>query len=88
MNGAMCFVNSAVPGERGGYVGGVLGIDPTSQDRTLAGKGNSGGGDYAEDRNSTEGAGDGIAVTAGSGPVLTMGKIQLLKREDAAKKSE
>ncbi|KAH8702040.1 CCCH zinc finger and SMR domain protein [Talaromyces proteolyticus] len=29
------FREFSVPGERGGYVGGVLGIDPTSYDRTL-----------------------------------------------------
>jgi hypothetical protein len=30
------FREFSVPGERGGYVGGILGIDPTSYDKTLA----------------------------------------------------
>ncbi|PGH20713.1 hypothetical protein AJ80_03473 [Polytolypa hystricis UAMH7299] len=65
-----------VPGERGGYVGGILGVDPTSYDRSLAAKSNSQGVDAA----------DGASRNSSSGPVLTMGKIQLLKREDAPKK--
>lgn len=30
------FREFSVPGERGGYVGGILGIDPTSYDKSLA----------------------------------------------------
>ncbi|KAE8144721.1 hypothetical protein BDV25DRAFT_87277 [Aspergillus avenaceus] len=61
------FREFSVPGERGGYVGGILGIDPTSYDKTLA--------------KSLENA-DAKADADANQPVLTMGKIQLLKRED------
>lgn len=61
------FREFSVPGERGGYVGGVLGIDPSSYDKNVAGLQSSGEGEKAET----------------GGPVMTMGKIQLLKREDA-----
>ena len=64
------FREFSVPGERGGYVGGVLGIDPTSFDRSLT-----------KPADSSEGN------EINSGPVLTMGKIQLLKREDVAVQS-
>ncbi|PGG97628.1 hypothetical protein AJ79_09138 [Helicocarpus griseus UAMH5409] len=77
------FREFSVPGERGGYVGGVLGIDPTSYDRNASkanGEGSSG--------DSKSQAGDENSATASSGPVLTMGKIQLLKREDANKKDD
>ncbi|KKK12004.1 hypothetical protein P175DRAFT_0560330 [Aspergillus ochraceoroseus IBT 24754] len=64
------FREFSVPGERGGYVGGILGIDPTSYDKALA--------------RSLEESGDGKDEDESSGnqPVLTMGKIQLLKRGD------
>ncbi|GAB1209320.1 hypothetical protein APSETT445_008092 [Aspergillus pseudonomiae] len=62
------FREFSVPGERGGYVGGILGIDPTSYDRSLA--------------KSLEDSADAKAGAGGNTPVLTMGKIQLLKRED------
>lgn len=64
------FREFSVPGERGGYVGGVLGIDPTSFDRSLA---------KTDDSK--------VDSEVDSGPVLTMGKIQLLKREDMAVQS-
>jgi hypothetical protein len=64
------FREFSVPGERGGYVGGVLGIDPTSFDRSLA---------KADDSK--------VDSEVDNGPVLTMGKIQLLKREDIAVQS-
>ncbi|KAJ6014492.1 hypothetical protein N7540_009083 [Penicillium herquei] len=61
------FREFSVPGERGGYVGGILGIDPTSYDKSLART-------FAEEEE---------AMRAGAGqPNLVMGKIQLLKRED------
>ncbi|KAI9932848.1 hypothetical protein MW887_009100 [Aspergillus wentii] len=60
------FREFSVPGERGGYVGGILGIDPTSYDKALA--------KSIED--------DKAASGSGNSPVMTMGKIQLLKRED------
>ncbi|KAJ5544687.1 hypothetical protein N7461_006991 [Penicillium sp. DV-2018c] len=61
------FREFSVPGERGGYVGGILGIDPTSYDKSLA----------------KELASDLTEANAGGEPsVLTMGKIQLLKREE------
>lgn len=61
------FREFSVPGERGGYVGGILGIDPTSYDKALA--------------NSLDQ--DGKADTdASTNPPMTMGKIQLLRRED------
>lgn len=65
------FREFSMPGDRNGYVGGVLGIDPTSYDRSLDGTKEDGG----ESGNSTE----------RSGPTMTMGKVQLLKREDVAK---
>ncbi|KAL4881622.1 hypothetical protein BJY04DRAFT_188470 [Aspergillus karnatakaensis] len=62
------FREFSVPGERGGYVGGILGIDPTSYDKALA--------------RSLEGA-DGVEDEGKEDePVLTMGKIQLLRRGD------
>ncbi|KAL4933843.1 CCCH zinc finger and SMR domain protein [Aspergillus undulatus] len=61
------FREFSVPGERGGYVGGILGVDPSSYDKALA-KSLEEGGDGDE-------AGD-------NQPVLTMGKIQLLRRGD------
>lgn len=60
------FREFSVPGERGGYVGGILGIDPSSYDKALAKS-------LEEEANGDEDP---------SQPVLTMGKIQLLKRGD------
>ncbi|KAL4910581.1 hypothetical protein BDW74DRAFT_304 [Aspergillus multicolor] len=60
------FREFSVPGERGGYVGGILGIDPSSYDKALAKS-------LEESEANGEDAGQ---------PVLTMGKIQLLKRGD------
>ncbi|CAG8932501.1 unnamed protein product [Penicillium salamii] len=60
------FREFSVPGERGGYVGGILGIDPTSYDKSLA----------------KELTSDSAEANAGEPPTLTMGKVQLLKRED------
>ncbi|KAL5340786.1 hypothetical protein BJX70DRAFT_94398 [Aspergillus crustosus] len=61
------FREFSVPGERGGYVGGILGIDPTSYDKALARSLEEGGAvDEKEDEQ----------------PILTMGKIQLLRRGD------
>lgn len=68
------FREFSVPGERGGYVGGVLGIDPTIYDKEAAAKWRS-----EVDNNQTE--------TNDSQPVLSMGKIQLLKRDDTNGKS-
>ncbi|KAG2418189.1 hypothetical protein HFD88_001290 [Aspergillus terreus] len=65
------FREFSVPGERGGYVGGILGIDPTSYDKSLA-KALEDGGDNE----------------AGNQPLLAVGKIQLLKREDLESKPE
>jgi hypothetical protein len=62
------FREFSVPGERGGYVGGVLGIDPTSYDKSMA-------------RNLNQ---DGEGAETNHEPILTMGKIQLLKRKDVA----
>ncbi|GAQ08416.1 hypothetical protein ALT_5737 [Aspergillus lentulus] len=64
----------SVPGERGGYVGGILGIDPTSYDKSLAKSLEEGDDGKGGDSN-------------GNQPVMTMGKIQLLKREDLESKS-
>ncbi|KAL3434282.1 hypothetical protein BDV09DRAFT_170094 [Aspergillus tetrazonus] len=61
------FREFSVPGERGGYVGGILGIDPSSYDKALA-----------KSLEEAEANGD----EDSSQPVLTMGKIQLLKRGD------
>ncbi|KAK2784236.1 hypothetical protein FQN51_004103 [Onygenales sp. PD_10] len=74
------FREFSVPGERGGYVGGVLGIDPTTYDRNAGSAKSNGEGSTAD------AAGDESSSTANAGPVLTMGKIQLLRREDAIKK--
>lgn len=65
------FREFSVPGERGGYVGGILGIDPTSYDKSLARS-------YAE----------GEEADDGGQSHLTMGKIQLLKREDLETKNQ
>lgn len=62
------FREFSVQGDRGSAsMGGVLGIDPTSYDRTLLNKGDSN---------------DGEGKTE---PAMTMGKVQLLKREDVEK---
>ncbi len=60
------FREFSVPGERGGYVGGILGIDPTSYDKSVA----------------KELTSDLLEANAGEPPILTMGKIQLLKRQE------
>ena len=61
------FREFSVQGDRGGAsMGGVLGIDPTSYDRSLLNKGDGNNVDKAE-------------------PAMTMGKVQLLKREDVEK---
>jgi hypothetical protein len=62
------FREFSVPGERGGYVGGVLGIDPTSYDKALAK-------DLAQNGEAADGA-------SNIQSAISMGKIQLLKRED------
>ncbi|KAJ5281142.1 hypothetical protein N7478_006514 [Penicillium angulare] len=61
------FREFSVPGERGGYVGGILGIDPSSYDKSLART-------FAEEEEAAE-------QEAGQAN-LVMGKIQLLKREE------
>ncbi|KAF9891992.1 hypothetical protein FE257_002956 [Aspergillus nanangensis] len=63
------FREFSVPGERGGYVGGILGIDPTSYDKSLA-------------KTLEENPNGSSTDTSGQPPTLTTGKIQLLKRED------
>lgn len=68
------FREFSVPGERGGYVGGVLGIDPSSYDKS---------GSSAPGGIQSAGA-DGKSE---DGPLMTMGKIQLLKREDSEAKA-
>ncbi|KAF7181127.1 hypothetical protein CNMCM7691_000256 [Aspergillus felis] len=68
------FREFSVPGERGGYVGGILGIDPTSYDKTLA-------------KSLEEGENGNGGDSNGNQPVMTMGKIQLLKREELESKS-
>ncbi|EDN10561.1 predicted protein [Histoplasma mississippiense (nom. inval.)] len=78
------FREFSVPGERGGYIGGVLGIDPTSYDRNaVSAKSNGKGGSSTDGDRNNQGTGDENSTTANSGAVLTMGKIQLLKREDS-----
>lgn len=62
------FREFSVPGERGGYVGGVLGVDPTSYDKSMA------------RRAETEGEIDGQEPN--NAPSQTSTKIQLLKREE------
>ena len=61
------FREFSVPGERGGYVGGVLGIDPTS---------------CAKQPTSSEENGSG--KNSSTAPVVSGGKIQLLKREEVS----
>ncbi len=70
------FREFSVPGERGGYVGGVLGIESTSGGRrstaAAAATGNDEGGGGRDEANS-----------GGGGPVAMVGgKIQVLKREE------
>lgn len=62
------FREFSVPGERGGYVGGILGIDPTSYDKSLV--------KSLEEEADEKTDGDG---SRGNQPT---GKVQLLKRED------
>lgn len=62
------FREFSVPGERGGYVGGILGIDPTSYDKSLA--------------KSLEEEASGNNESDSRNPVMPMGKVQLLRRED------
>lgn len=81
------FCEFNVPSERGGYVGGVLGIDPTSSEK-------SGVPVKVNGLNITDGSvktadddkeADESDKKAGSStPALSMGKIQLLKREDSS----
>ncbi|KAL1999898.1 hypothetical protein VTN02DRAFT_3824 [Thermoascus thermophilus] len=87
------FREFSVPGEKGGYVGGVLGIDPTSYDKARAeAEGREEGvkvekveqAEPAEKAEKTEAEAE--THEDGNPPVLTMGKIQLLKREEAAMK--
>ncbi|EGC41386.1 CCCH zinc finger and SMR domain-containing protein [Histoplasma capsulatum var. duboisii H88] len=78
------FREFSVPGERGGYIGGVLGIDPTSYDRNaVSAKSNGKGGSSTNGDRNNQGTSDENSTTANSSAVLTMGKIQLLKREDS-----
>ncbi|ODH12823.1 hypothetical protein ACO22_07877 [Paracoccidioides brasiliensis] len=81
------FREFSVPGERGGHIGGVLGIDLTSYDRSVLSAKSNGEGPSGDGKSP---AGDEGATTADSSapPVLTMGKIQLLKRDNASKKEE
>lgn len=65
------FREFSVPGERGGYVGGILGIDPTSYDRSLA-------------KSLEEAAKDDDNRNQ---PAMSIGKIQLLRREDLEPKA-
>ncbi|EXJ82423.1 hypothetical protein A1O3_06236 [Capronia epimyces CBS 606.96] len=63
------FREFSVPGERGGYIGGVLGVDITSRSRQPI---SAGGGSKGEDEVSPTPA---VATSVGS-------KIQVLKREE------
>jgi DNA-nicking Smr family endonuclease len=74
------FREFSVPGERGGYVGGILGIDPTSYDKTLA--------RTADGRENNKTKAEGNTNGENDQPLLMMGKIQLLKREDAANRRD
>lgn len=65
------FREFSVPGERGGYVGGVLGVDPTSFDKSMA-------------RKAAEAEEDGEEQSNAAGQTST--KIQLLKREEVEAK--
>lgn len=66
------FREFSVPGERGGYIGGVLGIEATSGGR---GRSTTAGG--------AVGGGDESVGSSGGGPVpMVGGKIQVLKREE------
>ncbi|EER24255.1 hypothetical protein D8B26_002459 [Coccidioides posadasii str. Silveira] len=74
-----------VPSERGGYVGGVLGIDPTSSEKSGHITKTNGKSVPEEDKKTVQD--DEADNKAGnSTPTLTMGKIQLLKRDDSGKK--
>lgn len=80
-----------VPSERGGYVGGVLGIDPTSSEKSGQPTKANGVSATDETRKTTDNDDDGDddesdSKAGSSTPALTMGKIQLLKREDSSKK--
>ena len=65
-----------VPGERGGYVGGVLGIEATSGSKRSA-TAVAAATDQAENKDGGRGS------SGGGGPVAPIaGKIQVLKREE------
>lgn len=69
------FREFSVPGERGGYIGGVLGIDITSHTRQPLSL------DAAD--GSSSGKGEGEETSPTPTPVVTAaGKIQVLKREE------
>ena len=87
------FREFSVPGERGGFVAFVLGIDPTSSQRNSSpSKPSNGQKDNAEKNKTTfeiadETTNDASTAAASSdtAPVLTMGKVQLLKRQNSTK---
>lgn len=70
--GSWSFREFSVPGERGGYVGGVLGIDVSGR----RGSGTSFGTDDADVGRAAIGTG------AGGGLVIGDGMVRVLKREE------
>ncbi|KAI1992110.1 hypothetical protein LOZ54_001868 [Ophidiomyces ophidiicola] len=78
------FCEFNVPSERGGYIGGVLGIDPTSSDRSKR-LSKMNGKDLNEDKKALQDVKD--SLDAGCSTMAPkMGKIQLLKREEPEKR--
>ncbi|EEP75789.1 conserved hypothetical protein [Uncinocarpus reesii 1704] len=64
-----------VPSERGGYVGGVLGIDPTSSEKS--GQVSSSNGEVPSEDSKKDTQGDeNVSKAGGSMPVLTLGKVK------------
>ena len=78
--GSFTYREFSVPGERGGYVGGILGVESTSGGKGLRNGNGNGDGESEGGKDDAGGSGGGN----GSGmPVPPVGgKIQVLKRED------
>lgn len=70
--GGWSFREFSVPGERGGYVGGVLGIDVSGR-RSVSGVA------VRDD----EGRKEGVGTPGGAGLVIGDGKVRVLKREES-----
>lgn len=73
--GGWSFREFSVPGERGGYVGGVLGID-------VSGRRSGSASSAVRDEDGGIGLGTTAAAAGGAGLVIGDGKVRMLKREE------